>query len=145
MGSRLASLIHLIADLALVTQVIGSRFTEKYLQTRYSNSYSRSSGTITSLYPSIPSRPGSASSPSGSPSSPPRKVVSEFKPFAASSGLSMANTALGADVEEDLMDESKGIELKFSSISLEQVGFFRMLSLRELSANSDLSPCRPSG
>ncbi|ORY76210.1 hypothetical protein BCR35DRAFT_305836 [Leucosporidium creatinivorum] len=103
-------------------KVIGSRFTEKYLQTRYTSAYASRTGSTpsSSLYPSIPARPGSTPSPSGTPSSPPRKVVSEFKPFAASSGLSMANTALGANVEEDMTDESKGIELKFSSISLEQ-------------------------
>jgi hypothetical protein len=46
--------------------------------------------------------------------------VSEFKAFAASKTLSMADTPLGANVEDDMTDDSRAIELKFSSISLEQ-------------------------
>lgn len=133
-------------------QVIGSRFTEKYLQTRYTSAYAARTGSTpsSSLYPAIPTRPGSAPSPSGSPSSPPRKVVSEFKPFAASSGLSMANTALGANVEEDMTDESKGIELKFSSISLEQVStlpfaFLACLFPSPARLTTCSLPDRPSG
>lgn len=49
----------------------------------------------------------------------------------------MANTALGADVEEDMTDESKGIELKFSSISLEQVSRFGSVGEELLRADSD--------
>jgi hypothetical protein len=52
----------------------------------------------------------------------------------------MANTALGANVEEDMTDESRGIELKFSGISLEQVSSSRFASPRLSSANASLCP-----
>ena len=97
-------------------QIIGSRHTDKYLQSRYSSTQYRT-GSSSSVYPAVPARPGSSTSP---PSSPPRKVVSEFKTFAASSALSMGQTPLNSSVEEDLGDESSGIDLKFASISLDQ-------------------------
>ncbi|KAK4051642.1 hypothetical protein OIV83_002782 [Microbotryomycetes sp. JL201] len=92
-------------------RITGSRFTEKYLAERYKGSYRSGSS-----YPSLPPRPDSTTGPS----SPPRKVVSEFKPFAASKTLSMADTPLATEMEDDLTDDSRAIELKFSSISLEQ-------------------------
>lgn len=100
--------------MTLNPQIKGTRFTEKYLQTRYNSSQYRTSAS--SPYPALPPR----SSAAASPSSPPRKVVSEFKAFAASTNLSMAQTPLGESVESDLVDEASGIELKFSSISLDQ-------------------------
>jgi len=97
-----------------------------------------------SLYPALPPRPGS-SAPSSSyspfstlggggrspPSSPPRRVVSEFKPFAAGSGLSVADAPLGFANENNAPqtetklsadDElAQSVELRFAGISLEQV------------------------
>ncbi|KAM0789687.1 hypothetical protein ACM66B_006547 [Microbotryomycetes sp. NB124-2] len=96
-------------------RITGSRFTEKYLAERYKGSYRSGSS-----YPSLPPRSGSTTTTSSGPSSPPRKVVSEFKPFAASKSLSMADTPLATEMEDDLTDDSRAIELKFSSISLEQ-------------------------
>lgn len=100
-------------------RIQGSRFTEKYLAERYKGSYRQGSS-----FPSIPPRPGSTttstSSSGGGPSSPPRKVISEFKPFAASKTLSLQDTPLATEMEDDLTDDSRAIELKFSSISLEQ-------------------------
>lgn len=104
----------------LLKKVIGSRFTEKYLAARYSSTtYGRSSS-----YPSIPPRSSVSASPVA-PSSPPRKVVSEFKPFAASTTLSMADTPLSsgpvanaAQAEDEL---AQSVELRFGQISLEQV------------------------
>lgn len=102
----------------LLKKVVGSRFTEKYLASRYSSS---SRGT----YPAIPARPTSlSSSPPAAPSSPPRKVVSEFKAFAAPN-LSMAASGSGSrtgmpSTGDEVDDLTQTIELKFQSISLEQ-------------------------
>lgn len=73
------------------------------------------------MTPSLPVR--SAAVPT-TPASPPRKVVSEFKSFAASSsGMSMSSTPLGG--AEDEMDSlTQSIELKFGAISLDQVSLF---------------------
>ncbi|BGP74002.1 hypothetical protein NBRC10513v2_007424 [Rhodotorula toruloides] len=114
-------------------KIRGSRFTEKYLQSRYNSSFARSiPGASSVLYPTLPPRPGShpsstSSSLSTSPSSPPRRVISEFKPFAASSGLSVADAPLGLGNEnqpsmsEDEVDKlAQSVELKFAGISLEQ-------------------------
>ncbi|KAL8277555.1 hypothetical protein RQP46_009987 [Phenoliferia psychrophenolica] len=94
-------------------KVTGSRFTEKYLATRYNSSYAR---TTTYPAPGLPPRGGAAAA---SPSSPPRKVVSEFKAFSAKPTLSMEDTPLGAELaEEDALAQS--VELRFGNISLEQ-------------------------
>lgn len=80
------------------------------------------------------------------PSSPPRRVVSEFKPFAAGGGLSVADAPMGIDgpanyggggggqndatksttmnADEEL---AQSVELRFAGISLEQVSFFPLL------------------
>ncbi|GAA5830165.1 hypothetical protein JCM11251_006903 [Rhodosporidiobolus azoricus] len=108
-------------------KIRGSRFTEKYLQTRYNSSFMRPSGSDV-LYPALPPRPGSTASSSGSgtPSSPPRRVISDFKPFSAASGLSVADAPLGvnAPAPEASADEveslANSIELRFAGISLEQ-------------------------
>ncbi|KAK4056463.1 hypothetical protein OIO90_002606 [Microbotryomycetes sp. JL221] len=103
----------------LLKRIQGSRFTEKYLAERYKGAYRAGSS-----FPSLPARPGSTttttSALSTSPSSPPRKVISDFKSFSASKNLSMVETPLGTEMEDDLTDDSRGIELKFSSISLDQ-------------------------
>ncbi|GAA5907161.1 vWA domain-containing protein [Sporobolomyces salmoneus] len=123
----------------LLQKVRGSRFTEKYLQSRYNSSFARGSSMPDSLYPALPPRPGttttaSATSYSGfstlggggrsPPSSPPRRVVSEFKPFAAGSGLSVADAPLGFANENNSPqggDElAQSVELRFAGISLEQ-------------------------
>ncbi|GAA5869316.1 hypothetical protein JCM1840_005438, partial [Sporobolomyces johnsonii] len=126
-------------------KVRGSRFTEKYLQSRYQSSFARGSSSPASdlLYPTLPPRPGasgsSSSAPSsfsslaslgggGTPSSPPRRVVSEFKPFAAGKGLSVADAPLGVGMENSEQaakmsaDEelAQSVELRFAGISLEQ-------------------------
>ncbi|GAA5952589.1 hypothetical protein JCM3765_002215 [Sporobolomyces pararoseus] len=129
----------------LLQKVRGSRFTEKYLQSRYTSSFARGSSMPDSLYPALPPRPGASSStPTSSysgfstlggggrspPSSPPRRVVSEFKPFAAGSGLSVADAPLGlANENNSPQSETKlnadeelaqSVELRFAGISLEQ-------------------------
>lgn len=123
-------------------QVRGSRFTEKYLQSRYNSSYARSFGaTPDIIYPTLPPRPGTTgglgTSTSGSKlsTSPPRKVISEFKPFSAS-GLSIADAPLGVAgsggtnapnagppaMEDDEVEKlAQSVELRFAGISLEQV------------------------
>ncbi|GJN94541.1 hypothetical protein Rhopal_007624-T1 [Rhodotorula paludigena] len=114
-------------------KVRGSRFTEKYLQSRYNSSFMRGPSSDI-LYPSLPPRPGSSSPSStstvaGSPgTSPTRRVISEFKPFAAGAGLSVADAPLvvGAEnapkVEDsDEVDKlAQSVELRFAGISLEQ-------------------------
>ena len=94
------------------------------------------------LYPALPPRPGS-SAPTSSyspystlggggrspPSSPPRRVVSEFKPFAAGGGLSVHDAPLGGvnepigEGEAKSADEelANSVGLRFAGISLEQV------------------------
>ncbi|GAA5989427.1 hypothetical protein JCM11641_007901, partial [Rhodosporidiobolus odoratus] len=117
-------------------KIRGSRFTEKYLTSRYNSSFMRSSTDV--LYPTLPPRPGSSALPSSSsssslttPGSPPRKVISDFKPFAANAGLSVADvplglTSAGANVpapqvtDEEVDKLADSIELKFAGISLEQ-------------------------
>lgn len=102
---------------------VGSRFTEKYLESRYNSS--RSYGRPYYASAAAPSRPvppppgtGIGLSP---PSSPGRKVVSEFKPFAATKGLSFADTPLSANAETAQQDSlTQSVELRFQSISLEQ-------------------------
>ncbi|GAA5871783.1 hypothetical protein JCM8547_008141 [Rhodosporidiobolus lusitaniae] len=132
-------------DLAIakpqLQKIRGSRFTEKYLQTRYNSSFMRLSGSAEMLYPTLPPRPGSSSpsrSGSGTPGSPPRRVISEFKPFAAAGGMSIADTPIGLGAENSpgfgggnnsppphmLDDEveklAASVELRFAGISLEQ-------------------------
>ncbi|GAA6037465.1 hypothetical protein JCM8097_008201 [Rhodosporidiobolus ruineniae] len=118
-------------------KIRGSRFTQKYLETRYSSSFMRPSSDV--LYPALPPRPGS-STPSGLvsgpglgvPSSPPRKVISEFKPFAAGAGLSVADAPIGLGAENapgfggpqisdnEVEKLAQSVELRFAGISLEQ-------------------------
>ncbi|KAM0749996.1 hypothetical protein T439DRAFT_326872 [Meredithblackwellia eburnea MCA 4105] len=94
-------------------KVPGSRFTDKYLATRYNSSYAR---TVPSYYssssPPVPPR-------GGTPGSPPRKVVSDFKAFSSKPSLSMADTPLGSELpEEEALAQS--VELRFGNISLDQ-------------------------
>lgn len=108
-------------------QVIGSRFTDKYLQSRYTSSYAR-----TTAYPHLPVVPPrsspatsallSAVVPPTSPSSPPRKVISEFKAF-ASAATSMADTPLSSGGTTSMDELTNSIEMKFGAISLDQVSF----------------------
>ncbi|CAH7688973.1 hypothetical protein PPACK8108_LOCUS24022 [Phakopsora pachyrhizi] len=62
-------------------RIIGSRFTDKYLQSRYSSSYASSSSSRVHPVP-LPSRKKVPSSRiRTSTSSPPRRVISDFKVF----------------------------------------------------------------
>lgn len=127
-------------DLANVcSQIRGSRFTEKYLQSRYNSSFSRSSAYSDIIYPSLPPRPGSTPTSLGSSvgsklsTSPPRRVISEFKPFSASGMMSVADAPLGVanenlpsagaqTMEDDEVEKlAQSVELRFAGISLEQV------------------------
>ncbi|GAA6013468.1 hypothetical protein JCM10207_008860 [Rhodosporidiobolus poonsookiae] len=122
-------------------KIRGSRFTDKYLQTRYNASFMRGPSSDL-LYPALPPRPGSTpsstSSPgrAGTPGSPPRRVISEFKPFAAGAGLSVADAPMGsaepagagggqnapvaAEVDDEVEKLAQSVELRFAGISLEQ-------------------------
>lgn len=103
----------------LLKKVIGSRFTEKYLASRYA-------GSRAGTYPAVPFRP--AAPAPAAPSSPPRKVLSEFKPFAAATE-SMEATPLGAATPGDDVDMlTQSVELRFQSISLEQAKRITMAS-----------------
>lgn len=86
-----AELGELIIDSTLA-QIKGSRFTEKYLNTRY---YGGSRSSSSSIYPPIPPRSPTFKS---STSSPPRKVVTDFAAFrgtpAAHSMFGSAATAV---------------------------------------------------
>lgn len=118
-------------------KIRGSRFTEKYLQSRYNSSFSRPSAYSDIIYPSLPPRPGSTPTSSSSPgsklsTSPTRKVISEFKPFSASGLMSVADAPMGianenlpsAGVQNMADDEveklAQSVELRFAGISLEQ-------------------------
>lgn len=99
------------------------------------------------LYPTLPPRPGTFGAASGSsrgaPGSPPRKVISEFKPFVGGAGMSVADAPMGfgggagedknapkeeVKEEQDEVDRlAQSVELRFAGISLEQVR--RRLSL----------------
>jgi hypothetical protein len=103
-------------------KVIGSRFTDKYLASRYTSSnYGRT--------PTLPLRPSAVPAPSlliPTTSSPGRKVISEFKSFAApASMMSMAGTPLNSTTEavapDAMEDVTQSVELRFQAISLDQV------------------------
>ncbi|BGP20334.1 hypothetical protein JCM10213v2_008480 [Rhodosporidiobolus nylandii] len=118
-------------------KVRGSRFTEKYLQSRYNSSFMRSTPSSEVLYPTLPPRPGSSTPSStsgrGTPGSPPRKVISDFKPFSASAGLSVQDAPLqehwggaGANAPSAMGDEevdklASAIDLQMAALSFEQV------------------------
>ena len=106
-------------------KIPGSRFSEKYLASRYASS--ASSYGRSSVYPPVPPRSSSSTTtssfpaPATAPSSPPRKVVSTFAAFSAPIGLSMNDTALGANPAQSADDAlAQSVELKLASISLEQ-------------------------
>ncbi|PPQ63620.1 hypothetical protein CVT24_004373 [Panaeolus cyanescens] len=139
----------------LLKRVHGTRFTDKYLQARHSlsrSSYSSSYSSYSSYSPS--SAPKLPSSPTKSPpSSPPRKVVTDFAAFGAPKNASVFGTAvastpfslaggkaafggmrLGAqrsgfdDDEEEDDDGRQKVELREDSISLEQARRIAMQS-----------------
>lgn len=113
-------------------KVVGSRFTDKYLASRYtSSSYGRS--------PTFPLRRDAVPAPSLSiptaPSSPARKVISEFKSFAApKSMMSMVGTPLNSSAEtsapDAMEDVTQSVELRFQAISLDQVNQHSSVSTR---------------
>ena len=71
-----------------IKRVIGSRFTQKYLDNRYNPSYAHTR---------LPPRPGAASTPI-SPTSPPRRVVSDFKAFGSTDGPKSASSVFEAPI-----------------------------------------------
>ncbi|KAI0056104.1 elongation factor-2 kinase [Artomyces pyxidatus] len=76
--------------------VSGTRFTDKYLQVRMNSqrsSYSHSSG-MSSHYE--PKSPKTSTFGSGTPSSPPRKVVTDFAAFGAPKASSVFGTAVAS-------------------------------------------------
>lgn len=140
----------------LLKRVHGTRFTDKYLQARHSlsrSSYSSSYSSYSS-YSSPSSAPKIPTSPTKSPpSSPPRKVVTDFAAFGAPKNASVFGTAvastpfslaggkaafggmrLGAqrsgfdDDEEEEEDGRQKVELREDSISLEQARRIAMQS-----------------
>ncbi|KAF9454689.1 hypothetical protein P691DRAFT_655229 [Macrolepiota fuliginosa MF-IS2] len=140
----------------LLKRVHGTRFTEKYLQSR--QHLSRHSYPMGSLYSPSRSPPPKIKPlpPRSPPSSPPRKVVSDFAPFGAPKNASVFGTAVqstpfslaggkaafggmrpGAarsafDDDEDEEDTSatgaQRVELREGSISLEQAKRIAMQS-----------------
>jgi hypothetical protein len=140
----------------LLKRVHGTRFTDKYLQARQSYSrntyYSYAAPTIPSRPYELPSKRSSTGSP---PSSPPRKVVTDFAAFGAPSNASVFGTAVATtpfslaggkaafggmrsgggrgvyDTEEEEEDEESGrqrVELREGSISLDQARRIAMQS-----------------
>jgi hypothetical protein len=132
--------------LFFASQVHGTRFTDKYLQTR--QSYSRGSFTSYPYSPPLPARTPTKRGPSpsvGSPGSPPRKVVSDFAAFGARPNASVFGTAVAstpfslaggkaafggmrggcsmfdADEEDEDDQRRQRVELREDTISLEQV------------------------
>lgn len=124
-------------------QVPGTRFTDKYLHARMASSRS-------SYYssPYLPARPAEKPSPpKPAPSSPPRKVVTDFKAFGASPTASVFGTAVQStpfslaggkaafgglrtngrsaafddDDDDDDGDGRQRVELREDSITLDQV------------------------
>jgi hypothetical protein len=136
---------------ALILQVHGTRFTDKYLQAR--QGYSRNYGVYGYGMP-LPPRKPLESKPSTSPpratamvssaGSPPRKVVTDFAAFGAPANASVFGTKVAStpfslaggkaafggirnggrsfdDEEEEEDDGRQRVELQEGSISLEQV------------------------
>ena len=132
------------------SQVHGTRFTDKYLQTR--QTYSRNSYSSYSYSPPLPVRAYDrsikrANPPSAvTPGSPPRKVVTDFASFGTRADASVFGTAVAStpfslaggqaafggirerfsmfDADEEEDDEDKGrqrVELRDDTISFEQV------------------------
>ncbi|KDE06311.1 hypothetical protein MVLG_03350 [Microbotryum lychnidis-dioicae p1A1 Lamole] len=101
-------------------KIVGSRFTKKYLETRYNR-------TAYVYPPSVPPRPSSTSSLGSAtlnPGSPQRKVISEFKPFVAKGRMTLQEAPMAEQLDagegEDGDDGAGAIELRFGNISLEQ-------------------------
>ncbi|SCV74815.1 BQ2448_7844 [Microbotryum intermedium] len=107
---------------AHLKKIVGSRFTKKYLETRYNR-------TSYVYPPSVPPRPTSTSGigsgiGSAPPGSPQRKVISEFKPFVAKGRMTLQEAPMAErlDDQEGVEEEGDagGIELRFGNISLDQ-------------------------
>lgn len=86
----------------LLKKIIGSRFTDKYLQSRYTAAFSSTSSSSTRVYPiPLPSRKKSTHTPlknsirrtstSTTTSSPSRQVISDFKVFSSSTPTSFSD------------------------------------------------------
>ncbi|KAF8169254.1 hypothetical protein BJ912DRAFT_1025659 [Pholiota molesta] len=136
----------------LLKRVHGTRFTEKYLNARHAMSRS-SYAPYSSISPHTSPRPTPASpSKSTIPSSPPRKVVTDFAAFGAPKNASVFGTAVASTpfslaggkaafggmrpaasrtFEEDEEEEDDGrqrVELREGSISLDQARRIAMQS-----------------
>ncbi|KAI0052700.1 elongation factor-2 kinase [Auriscalpium vulgare] len=133
-------------------KVSGTRFTDKYLQVRMHSrsSYSHSPGMSPHYEPKSPKKTTFA----GSPSSPPRKVVTDFAAFGASTKSSVFGTAVAStpfslagnkaafgamrpspagkgpvdDDDDDDDDGTQKVTLKEDSISLDQARRIAMQS-----------------
>jgi len=137
----------------LLQKVHGTRFTEKYLQSR--NSYSRTSYSYSSSTSARPFVSARSTPAAGTPSSPPRKVVTEFAAFGAPTTASVFGTKVAStpfslaggkaafggirntsgrgtfDPDDDDDDESDGrqrVELREDSITLDQARRIAMQS-----------------
>jgi hypothetical protein len=136
-----------------VFQVKGTRFTDKYMQTRYSHLRGSSGYTYTpSIPPRIPESPPRSFTLGGTspPASPPRKVVTDFATFGSSASAGVFGTAVrpspfslagkqaafrGArggggrlDDDDDDDDQSQSIGFREDAITLDQVQTFLPLS-----------------
>ncbi|KAL0069851.1 hypothetical protein AAF712_003121 [Marasmius tenuissimus] len=140
----------------LLRRVIGTRFTDKYLQARQSLHRGYGYPSYSSYSPATPPRsPPAPKSPSSPSTSPQRKVVSDFAAFGAPKNASVFGTAVASspfslaggkaafggmrgtgsprasfDDDEDEEEDSgkQRVELQESSISLEQAKRIAMQS-----------------
>ncbi|EIN12641.1 hypothetical protein PUNSTDRAFT_97443 [Punctularia strigosozonata HHB-11173 SS5] len=82
----------------LLRKVPGTRFTDKYLQARQSSSrsYYSYAPTIPARTPVSPKKATVGPTPSSPPSSPPRKVVSDFAAFGVPKAASVFGTAVAS-------------------------------------------------
>ncbi|KAF8627503.1 hypothetical protein AX17_006314 [Amanita inopinata Kibby_2008] len=127
----------------MLKRVSGTRFTDKYLQAR--GSFARSSFAPYSIPPRSLTIKTPPSSPKATPSSPPRKVVTDFAAFGAPATASVFKTAVAStpfsvaggkaafagmrngasrtvfdDEDEDEDDTRQRVELREGSITFDQ-------------------------
>ncbi|KIM43096.1 hypothetical protein M413DRAFT_395981 [Hebeloma cylindrosporum] len=135
----------------LLKRVHGSRFTDKYIAARHA--MNRASYASYSSSPHTSPRPSHASPTKVAPSSPPRKVVTDFAAFGAPKSASVFGTAVAStpfslaggkaafggmrigagksvfdEEEEDEDDRKQKVELREDSISLDQARRIAMQS-----------------
>lgn len=135
----------------LLKRVHGSRFTDKYIAARHA--MNRASYASYSSSPHTSPRPSHSSPTKVAPSSPPRKVVTDFAAFGAPKSASVFGTAVAStpfslaggkaafggmrigagksvfdEEEEDEDDRKQKVELREDSISLDQARRIAMQS-----------------